>query len=153
MNGISRIGMVTTLGLVLTTSPVLAQRHRDGNPQPPQQAAATHSGDVLAFVCEPGGPASIRIRTQNGEEQTFFLGPFWYVERVGFEARIGDRVQIDTVTPAWCGQQFAVTEVRNLESNTTLTLRNDQGMPLWRRGHGRGPHGGRSAGAAWFDRN
>lgn len=132
------------VAVLVVAAPVLAQGRGlakgRGIAVPPHAVArTTHAGEVVALDAEPGrGAAQLEIRTDSGEAKTFVLGPRWFVARSGFDLQPGDRVEVDTLYVAGCAYGAAAAEIRDLGRSTTLTLRNEDGVPVWSGGPGGG---------------
>jgi len=75
------------------------------------------------------------VRTPDGTEITFSLGPSWYHESAGVAIAVGDEVQ---VTGFYEDGELMAGTVENLSSGQALALRDESGQPLW---SGRGRRG------------
>ena len=64
------------------------------------------------------------------------LGPMWNIQEQGFAAETGDRVVVQGFSCGDCRERLAVASVENLTRNVILTLRGDDGAPLWQAGRG-----------------
>ncbi len=73
------------------------------------------------------------VRTADGSELAFSLGPSWYRGSRGVTIAVGDQVQVTGFNED--GKWMAGT-VENLTSGQVLALRDESGQPLWS-GHGR----------------
>lgn len=89
----------------------------------------TVSGVVVAIE------EDLVVRTPDGAEVTFNLGPAWYRESQGIAIAVGDEVRVTAFSQD--GEMMAGT-VENLSSGQVLTLRDEGGRTLW---SGRGRRG------------
>ena len=71
---------------------------------------------------------TVTLRAAGGAEYVVALGPFWYMNQQGFSLEQGETVR---VRMAQCTEGWAAFSVEIPASGATLTLRNDQGVPLW----------------------
>jgi hypothetical protein len=74
------------------------------------------------------------------------LGPGWYLDEKKFPIKVGDAVEI-TGSKVTLNNQPALIAREVKVNGTTLKLRDDQGLPVWR-GKGQGPGGGMGQGPA-----
>jgi hypothetical protein len=78
------------------------------------------------------------------------LGPVWYLDEKKLAVKVGDTVEA-TGSKVTLNNQPALIAREVKVNGTTLKLRDDQGLPLWRgmgRGMGMGPGGGQGKGPA-----
>ncbi len=75
------------------------------------------------------------VRTADGAEVTFGLGPSWYRESRGVTIAVGDEVR---VTGFYEDGDLLAGTVENLSAGQSLALRDTSGRPLW---SGRGRRG------------
>ena len=81
------------------------------------------------------------------------LGPGWYLDKQKFAVKVGDKVSA-TGSQVTLNNQPALIAQEVKVNDTTLKLRDDQGLPVWRgmggggqgQGPGRGPGGGQGMG-------
>jgi hypothetical protein len=84
------------------------------------------------------------LKTDKGSMMVH-LGPTWYLDQQKFAPKVGDTLEV-TGSQVTLNQQPAII-ARDVKVNgKTLKLRNDLGIPAWRRmgpggGQGRGPGG------------
>ncbi|OGR26002.1 MAG: hypothetical protein A2139_04895 [Desulfobacca sp. RBG_16_60_12] len=144
--------MLTALALV---GPALAQSGAGGgmgrgmgpmlyNPQ----TVATLKGSVekledLPSMGRGGGQGmqyrGVLLKTDQGSLMVH-LGPGWYLDEKKFAVKVGDTMEA-TGSQVTLNNQPALIAREVKVKDTTLKLRDDQGLPLWR-GMGRGPGGG-----------
>jgi|GEM_PF-840696 len=74
------------------------------------------------------------VRTADGTEETFTLGPSTYRDASGVAIAVGDEVR---VTGFYEDGELKAATVENLSSGQALALRDESGRPLWS-GRGRG---------------
>ena len=77
----------------------------------------------------------LTVDTGSGEVAVENRG-WWYAQEQGFVAQVGDQV---TLTGFYEGDAFEVGRIDNLTTGQTVTLRDENGRPLWA---GRGRRGG-----------
>jgi len=142
--------------VVALTSPVLAQHRgagaRDGTgPLIDSATLVVVEGTVNEFVAGFGqGAPSLVVADAAQDLHTFILGPFWYLSAQQFVAAPGDLVTVSAYPCQLCETGVAVVKVVNATQGVTLTLRDENGVPLWtsrQAGHGAGGQGG-SGGSA-----
>ena len=116
--------------------------------------AVTTEGVVVQFLAGPGqGLPELQVEDAAGVVHTFILGPFWYLTEQGFTAQAGDAVIVTAYPCAVCDTGFAVASVVNVTAGVTLTLRDEDGLPIWPRlqagesNAGAGSNGGNRNGA------
>ena len=85
------------------------------------------------------GPATITLKTDQGDSHTIRLGPVRFLMQKGFNLTVGDSLEVQGVTAGVPATNLAV-EVKNLTSQKTIRLRGDDLRPLWARGRS-GPAG------------
>ncbi len=114
----------------------------------------TTEGVVVQFVAGPGqGMPELQVEDAAGVLHTFILGPFWYLKEQGFTAQAGDSVIVTAYPCTLCDTGFAVAAVVNVTAGVTLTLRDEDGLPIWPRlqagsaNAGAGSNGGSGNGA------
>jgi hypothetical protein len=111
-----------------------AQLGRGGGsgPRVDTSKTVTVQGDVVSFQAGLGqGMPELVVREANGNETSFVLGPFRYLESQGFVAQAGDRVEINGYVCPSCESGVAVAQVKNLTRGLTVVLRNADGTPVW----------------------
>jgi hypothetical protein len=92
----------------------------------------TVQGDVVSFQAGFGqGTPALVLREASGNETTFVLGPYRYLQSQGFTAQAGDRAEVFGYECPNCEQGVAVAQVKNLTRGLTLVLRNPDGTPVW----------------------
>ncbi len=145
------VGVLTALA-----SPVLAQRSgagaRDGTgPLIDSATLVVVEGTVKEFVAGFGqGAPSLVVADAAQDLHTFILGPFWYLSAQQFVAAPGDLVTVSAYPCQLCETGVAVVKVVNATQGVTLTLRDENGVPLWthrQAGHGAGGQGSGGASA------
>jgi hypothetical protein len=82
----------------------------------------TASGVVIAME------EDLVVRTPDGSEVAFSLGPSWYRESNGVTIAVGDEVQ---VTGFYEDGELMAGTVQNLSAGQVLALRDEGGRPLW----------------------
>ena len=98
-----------------------------------------------ARVCST---AALLLKTDQGSLMVH-LGPGWYLDEKKFAVQVGDTVSA-TGSKVTLNNQPALIAREVTVKGTTLKLRDDQGLPLWRGmgrgGMGQGPGGGQGMG-------
>jgi hypothetical protein len=92
------------------------------------------SVDELASGGCPGCDGGIHLRTDcGGEKCDIHLGPASYVKGKNFPLAKGDEVEVEGSRVAYDGGTSLIAkEVR--KGDAILELRDDRGLPLWRKG-------------------
>jgi preprotein translocase subunit SecG len=80
-----------------------------------------------------------RLKTDQGS-LLVYLGPGWFLDEKKFAVKAGDAVEV-TGSQVTLNNQPALIAREVKANDTTLKLRDDQGLPVWR-GMGRGTGGG-----------
>jgi hypothetical protein len=80
----------------------------------------------------------VLLKTDQGSLKVH-LGPAWYLDEKKFAVQVGDTVSA-TGSQVTLNNQPALIAREVTVKGTTLKLRDDQGLPLWR-GMGQGPAG------------
>jgi hypothetical protein len=124
------------------------QGARDGSgPLIATSETVTIEGVVVQFVAGPGqGLPELIVEDAAGVLHTFVLGPFWYLQDQGFTAQPGDAVTVTVYPCALCDTGFAVAAVVNVTAGVTLTLRDENGLPIWPRLQPTEPNAGAGGG-------
>jgi hypothetical protein len=90
----------------------------------------------------------VLLKTDQGSLKVH-LGPGWYLDEKKFAVQVGDTVSA-TGSQVTLNNQPALIAREVTVKGTTLKLRDDQGLPLWRGmgrgGMGQGPGGGQGMG-------
>lgn len=108
-------------------------------PQVDTSAPVTLQGEVIRLSAGFGGGMPTLVVAAGGEEHQFVLGPFRNLQTQGFAAQAGDQVVVRGFACTGCPNPFAVVAVENLTRGVTLTLRDEDGVPLWQGGRGGRP--------------
>jgi hypothetical protein len=112
------------------------------------QTVTTVTGQVEKLEDLPsmggGGGRGMQYRgvTLNTDQGSLMvhLGPGWYLDEKKFPIKVGDTVEV-TGSKVTLNNQPALIAREVKVNGTTLKLRDDQGLPVWR-GMGGGPGGG-----------
>ncbi|MFN8006188.1 MAG: hypothetical protein U0V70_04020 [Terriglobia bacterium] len=100
-------------------------------------------GKVVGIELSERCPTSvIKVLTQDGKTISILTAPSWYLEDRGFEPKVGEILSAD-VASIDCprgGHQVALT--LKIADGKTFRVRDENGIPLWRRSaaHGCCPH-------------
>jgi len=96
-------------------------------------------GKVERVYLGPGqGFPYIEIVTENGEKLDVLVAPFWYLKDQGFAIKAGDTVTVSVskINTRQGGRNVAL-ELKQ-QDGKTLKLRDENGLPMWMKGHGPG---------------
>jgi hypothetical protein len=110
-------------------------------------------GPVLSFVAGPGmGLPTLTVDDPVEGATEVRLGPFRILRDAGFAADVGDLVRITAYPCVLCTADYAAASVENLTTGISVTLREDDGTPVWLGtkgpGTGAGPGTGFGPGAS-----
>lgn len=124
--------------MILIAVAAFAQmRGRSATPAPALGAEVTFTGAVTQFNAASGaGSPQLVMRTDDGHDMTFVLGPYWYLQQEKFTAKANDRAEVVARACSSCPNGYAAVTVRNLTAGLTLQLRAADGTPLWVGGNG-----------------
>ncbi len=89
----------------------------------------------------------VTLKTAQGSLMVH-LGPGWYLDEKKLAVKVGDTVEV-TGSKVTLNNQPSLIAREVTVNGTTLKLRDDQGLPVWRgmgRGMGQGPGGGQGKG-------
>lgn len=131
---------ITIFVLVL---PLAAAAQRHGGPGSGADPANAFEvfGPVLAFSAARGaGMPSLTVDDPALGVVEVVLGPAWYLREAGFSAAPGDEIDALAYPCSGCSVPAVAAWVNNLTVGTAVELRDDEGLPLWRRS-GAGPGG------------
>ncbi|MEW5974819.1 MAG: hypothetical protein AB1898_03320 [Acidobacteriota bacterium] len=87
------------------------------------------------------GPGRFTLDMEDGEKEEIRLAPARYLVQKGFNLRAGDRIEVEVAKVLGPDDSTAMValKIKNLTTDQTLRLRDDQMRPVWRgRGRGRG---------------
>ena len=135
-------GVAMVLAVTVAGEGWAQQRRGRGAGEGPQvdtSAKVTLQGEVVRLTAGFGAGMPTLVVAAGGEEHQFVLGPFRNLQAQGFEAQAGDQVAVQGFACTGCPNPFAVAAVENLTRGVTLTLRGEDGLPLWQSGRGGRP--------------
>ncbi|HOM08446.1 MAG TPA: hypothetical protein PLW40_12270 [Syntrophales bacterium] len=129
---------VVFLALWLSAAPTTAaaQGWYWGSPVAPgydRTAVVEMEGVALHVDMSPQrGGASLQMAAQ-GESVTVTLGPVWYLRRQDVDIKTGDQLTVKGAkTKTREGKVYlAAAVIKNLRTGRILTLRDEDGRPLW----------------------
>lgn len=124
-----------------------------GTPAVDPAAAVILEGAVVSFVAAPGmGLPTLTVDDAVLGDTTVRLGPFRILQEAGFTAAAGDLMQITAYPCVLCTADYAAATVENLTTGLAVTLRDEDGTPVWLGaqgpGAGQGPGEGPGVGPA-----
>jgi hypothetical protein len=139
--------LIATIMILIAVTAFAQMRGRSATPTPPLGAEVTFTGTVTQFNAAVGaGSPELVIRTDDGHDMTFVLGPYWYLQQEKFTAKASDRAEVVARACSSCPNGFAAVTVRNVTAGVTLQLRAADGTPLWERGNGNANGSGMTGG-------
>jgi len=111
-----------------------------GTPLFDPASVVTLEGPVVSFVAGPGvGTPTLTLDDAALGETAVHLGPYWFLIEADFAATAGDVVRLTAFACPVCNTDYVALSVDNLTTGTAITLRKDDGTPLWLGKAGRGP--------------
>lgn len=107
-------------------------------------------GPVVSFVAGPGmGLPTLTVDDPVEGTTSVRLGPYRVLREAGFTATAGDLVRITAWPCVLCTADYAAGTVENLTTGIAVTLRDEDGTPVWLGAQGpgqaQGPGGGPGA--------
>ncbi|HET9532879.1 MAG TPA: hypothetical protein VFQ92_21165, partial [Blastocatellia bacterium] len=105
---------------------------------------ATFEGIVVSvdMACSQQYP-SFTLALADGSKIIVMTGPYHYLVESGFVITVGDRVTVRALRSLWPDNTYTAVEITNLTTGATITMRTDDGKPLWMGQGGPGGPGGR----------
>ncbi|MBI3949990.1 MAG: hypothetical protein HY314_06000 [Acidobacteria bacterium] len=95
------------------------------------------------------GTPSFTLAKANGSKVTVITGPYYILLENNFAINVGDQMVVRAF-PSLFENTYVAVELKNLTTGAALTLRDENGFPLWTRGGGPGgPGRGHYCGANW----
>jgi hypothetical protein len=95
----------------------------------------TITGEVIAIdtttpMRRMSGGVHLRVRTPNNQIIPIHLGPAWYLDNQDIKIQVGDKIEVKGSRVMLSGQPSIIAaQVRRGER--VLTLRDDEGFPVW----------------------
>ena len=127
------------MALVLVTAAVYAGNKKKGGGAVDLSTVRTLTGSVTAVAMDYGlGHPGFTMNSDQEGSLTVNLGPYFYLVANNFALAVGDQVSAKVAT---CKTGLVAFEVTDLTSGKEITLRGDDGLPLWtggKRGNGQG---------------
>jgi hypothetical protein len=113
----------------------------EGNTDAPGDGTGTGQAVVDEWLTLQGTVVSVDadtlvVQTADGEQVTMENRPWWFAQEQGFTAQVGDQV---TLVGFYEDGDFEVGQIDNLSSGQAVTIRDENGRPMWA---GRGRRGG-----------
>jgi len=127
------LALAATLSALAAGGPAGAgQGPGPGTPAVDPAAAVTLEGPVVSFVAAPGmGLPTLTVDDAVLGSTTVRLGPFRILQEAGFTAAAGDLVRITAYPCVLCTADYAAATVDNLTTGLAVTLRDEDGTPVW----------------------
>jgi hypothetical protein len=110
-------------------------------------ADVTTAFDIQGYVVgltagsRSGMPLLVVDDEISGEEVSVALGPAWFLQEAGFSINAGDYVVIVAFECASCASEYVAAWIENTTEGTSVELRDESGVPLWRSGYQGNPDG------------
>jgi hypothetical protein len=139
--------LIATIMILIAVTAFAQMRGRSATPTPALGEEVTFTGTVTQFNAALGaGSPQLVIRTDDGHDMTFVLGPYWYLQQQKFTAKANDRAEVVARACSSCPNGYAAVTVRNVTAGVTLQLRAADGTPLWVGGNGNANGSGMTGG-------
>jgi hypothetical protein len=122
-------------------------------------ADVTTAFDIRGYVVgltagsRSGMPLLVVDDEISGEEVSVALGPAWFLQEAGFSINAGDYVVIVAFECASCASEYVAAWIENTTEGTSVELRDESGVPLWRGGYQGNPDGDGQGGAGEGNEN
>lgn len=142
----------------LTTGATLILRDRDGRPRwnngpgKPGRGCGVRQpiGNPANVVMLEGvidsvsigigqGHPSFTLALADSRTVAVLAGPYYFLLENDFEINVGDRMEVRAFPSLRFADTYVAVELKNLGTGAVLTLRDENGVPVWSRGPGRGP--------------
>lgn len=141
-----RTALFLSLALVMLAAATVGAQRAAG-PAADPSAAFDVAGTVVAFTAAYGsGMPTLRVDDASLGEIAVAMGPIWYLNQEGFAAAAGDQVHLLAYPCQRCPVGQVAAWVVNDTTGVSITLRDDEGYPLWRGGPGSGQGNGSGQG-------
>lgn len=125
------------MALVLVTAAVYAGNKKKGGGAVDLSTVRTLTGPVTAVAMDYGlGHPGFTMNSEQEGSLTVNLGPYFYLVANNFALAVGDQVSAKVAT---CKMGVVAFQVTDLTSGKEITLRDENGLPLWtggKRGNG-----------------
>ena len=136
--------MILSLALVLLTTAAFAgNKKKGGGGAVDLSTVRTVTGTVTVVAMDYGlGHPGFTMNSDQEGSIVVNLGPYFYIVANNFSLAVGDQVSAKVAN---CSKGVVAFSVTDLTSGKTITLRGDDGLPLWTGGNkGNGGQGGRN---------
>jgi hypothetical protein len=143
----------------LTTGATLIPRDRDGRPRwnngpgrlghgrgcgvrqpignPANIVSLDGAVDSVSIGIGQGHP-SFTLALADGRTVAVLAGPYYFLLENDFEINVGDRMSVRAFPSLRFADTYVAVELKNLMTGAVLTLRDENGVPVWSSGPGRG---------------
>ncbi len=92
----------------------------------------TLNGVVSRIQMAPGqGSPSIALSLDGNREVTVLLGPYRLLAGKTLDFKDGSRISVQAIQSQRLENTFAAVQITNLDSGSTVVLRDSNGMPAW----------------------
>jgi len=127
---------VIAMVLIMATAVAYAGARKKGGNKVDLSTVRTVTGEVTAVAMDYGlsHPGFTLNSVQEGT-LTVNLGPYFYLVANNFSLAVGDQVSAKVAN---CALGVVAFEVTDLTTGKEISLRSDDGLPLWTGGSGRG---------------
>lgn len=133
------------MALVLVTAAAYAGNKKKGGGGVDLSTVRTVTGPVTAVAMDYGlGHPGFAMNSEQEGPLSVNLGPYFYLVANNFSLAVGDQVSAKVAT---CKTGVVAFEVTDLTTGKQITLRGEDGLPLWTGGkRGNGGQGGQGRG-------
>jgi hypothetical protein len=87
---------------------------------------------------------SFILAQDNGSKTTVLTGPYYILLENKFAIDIGNRMEVQAFPSLQFANSYVAVTLHNVTNDTTLTLRDENGLPVWTRGGGPAGKAGRA---------
>lgn len=134
------------IGILMLLGAAAASAQGTGVPAADPTQAFDVQGAVISFTAgsRSGMPLLVVDDVISGGEVSVALGPAWFLQLSGFSVLAGDWVELVAYPCASCAAENVAASVVNTTNDTSVELRDEDGVPLWHtayRGSARGAQG------------
>jgi len=127
---------VIAMVLIMATAAAFAGAKKKGGGKLDLSTVRTLTGSVAAVVMDYGlGHPRFTLNSDQEGSLTVSLGPHFFLVANDFSMAVGDQVSTKVAN---CSIGVAAFEVTDLTNGKQITLRSDDGLPLWTGGIGGG---------------
>ena len=127
---------VIAMVLIMVTAAAFAGAKKKGGNKIDLSTLRTVTGEVTAVAMDYGlGHPGFTMNSSQEGTLTVNLGPYFYIVANNFSMAVGDQVSVK-IANCTCG--VVAFEVTDLTTGKEISLRSDDGLPLWTGGNKKG---------------